>query len=59
VPIAQKIACMECGEAAYLVQPIGPEDEILPGDVVTYLCGACAQRWDVVVEDDDIDDDIS
>jgi len=50
---------MECGEAAYLAQPIGPEDEILPGDVVTYLCGACAQRWDVVVEDEDVDDDIS
>jgi len=59
VPIAQKIACMECGEAAYLAQPIGPEDEIRSGDVVTYLGGACAQRWDVVVEDEDVDDDIS
>ena len=59
MPIAEKIACMECGETAYLAQPIGPEDEIAAGDVVTYLCGACAQRWDVVVEEDDVDDELS
>jgi hypothetical protein len=57
VPIAEKIACMECGGEAHLAQPIGPEDEFEVGDILTYLCGACAQRWDVVVDEDDIADD--
>jgi hypothetical protein len=48
---------MECGYEAQLAQPIGPEDIFEPGDIVTYLCGACAQRWDVVVDEDDVIDD--
>jgi hypothetical protein len=54
--IAERIACMECGGEAQLAQPIGPEDEFDAGDIVTYLCGECWQRWDVVVDAADIDD---
>jgi hypothetical protein len=57
VPIAERIDCMECGGIAYLAQPIGPEDVLEVGDVVVYLCGECAQRWDVVVDEADITDD--
>jgi hypothetical protein len=57
VAIAERIDCMECGEHAYLAQPIGPEDFFEAGDIVTYLCGTCAQRWDVVVDDADLVDD--
>ncbi len=48
---------MECGGDAYLAQPIGDEDVIAAGDVLTYLCGACAERWDVVVDEDDLNGD--
>jgi hypothetical protein len=48
---------MECGGSAYLAQPIGPEDEFEAGDVVVYLCSECAQRWDVVVDETDVDED--
>ncbi|MFM8237483.1 MAG: hypothetical protein ACKOBG_06990 [Actinomycetota bacterium] len=54
MPIAEHIDCMECGEQATLAQLIGPEDVLEPGDVVVYLCGACAQRWDVVVDEADV-----
>jgi hypothetical protein len=54
VPIAERIDCMECGGTAFLLQPIGPEDVFAPGDVVVYVCGECAQRWDVVVDEDDL-----
>jgi hypothetical protein len=57
VPIAERIDCMECGGIAYLAQPIGPDDVLEVGDVVVYLCGECAQRWDVVVDEADIIDD--
>jgi hypothetical protein len=48
---------MECGGTAHLAQPIGPEDVLEAGDVVVYICGECAQRWDVVLDADDVDDD--
>jgi hypothetical protein len=48
---------MECGGTAHLAQPLGPEDELEAGDIVTYLCGECAQRWDVVVDEADVTDD--
>jgi hypothetical protein len=57
VPIAERIDCMECGGIAHLAQPIGPEDVLEAGDVVVYLCGECAQRWDVVVDEADVTDD--
>jgi hypothetical protein len=55
--VAERIDCMECGGHAYLAQVVGPDDEIVEGDVLTYLCGACAQRWDVVVDAEDLVDD--
>lgn len=53
--IADRIACMECGGTAYLAQPIGDDDVLEAGDVVVYICGECAQRWDVVVDDEDVE----
>jgi hypothetical protein len=57
VGIPEQIDCMECGGRASLAQPVEPDDEIEPGDVLTYLCGECAQRWDVVVDEADLTDD--
>jgi hypothetical protein len=57
VAIAERINCMECGGVAYLAQPIGDEDVFEPGDSVVYLCGECAQRWDVVIDEEDLTDD--
>lgn len=55
--IAERIDCMECGGRASLAQLLGPDDIVAVGDVLVYLCGDCAQRWDVVVEEDDLADD--
>jgi DNA-directed RNA polymerase subunit RPC12/RpoP len=52
--VAEKIDCMECGGRASLAQPIGPDDVLEVGDVLVYLCGECNQRWDVVVEEEDL-----
>ena len=53
--IAEQIDCMECGGVAYLAQTIADEDVFEAGDVVVYICGACAQRWDVVLDEDDVE----
>ena len=48
---------MECGGDAYLAQAPEPEDGVEAGDILTYICRDCAQRWDVVVDDEDLVDD--
>jgi hypothetical protein len=55
--IATEIACMECGGPAFLLQPIGDEDVLEPGDVLAYRCRDCLERWDVVVDEADLTDD--
>jgi DNA-directed RNA polymerase subunit RPC12/RpoP len=55
--ISEHIVCMECGGTAHLAQALDPEITIEAGDVMVYLCGDCNQRWDVVVDEDDLIDD--
>jgi hypothetical protein len=56
------ITCIDCGGRAHLIAPPGgdPEqsgaDEWEPGDIVTYRCEDCLDRWDLVLDDDAIDD---
>jgi hypothetical protein len=48
---------MECGGTAVL-QQLPADDEIIEaGDVLTYRCPDCYQRWDVVVDEEDLTDD--
>jgi hypothetical protein len=54
--IATTIVCVECGGAARLATPLGPEDEVVVGDVLVYRCDECYGRFDVVVDEDDLDD---
>jgi hypothetical protein len=56
VPIAERIDCMECGAEAVLVQPVDDETELEAGDILVYRCRECLQRWDVVLDDDDLTD---
>jgi predicted nucleic acid-binding Zn ribbon protein len=56
MPIAERIACMECGGEAQLVQPIEDDDVLEVGDVLVYRCPDCLQRWDVVVDEEDLTD---
>lgn len=52
---AQRIDCMECGGDAFLVQPPADDEPVEAGDVLVYRCRDCGQRWDVVVDDEDLD----
>ena len=49
------IVCVDCGGRAHLVQPASVDDPYEPGDVAVYRCEDCNDRWDVVVEEDDVD----
>ena len=50
------ITCVDCGGTAGRLSYLPPEGELLPGDVVTYLCPDCGQRFDIVLEDSGEDD---
>ena len=58
-----EITCIDCGGRAYLLNRRDPDPEDLggelwqPGDIVSYRCADCLDRWDLVLEADDLPDD--
>jgi DNA-directed RNA polymerase subunit RPC12/RpoP len=55
VTIAEQIVCPDCGGECNLTMPVGPEDHLEAGDVLGYACVDCWSRWDIVVDDEDLD----
>ena len=43
------ITCIDCGGRAHLLTIVTPEQPLLAGDVATYRCEDCRDRWDLVV----------
>ena len=52
---SESIVCVDCGGPCHLIT-FPPEDGLWEaGDVVTYRCRDCRDRWDLVFTDDDTD----
>ncbi len=52
---AGEIVCVDCGGRAFLLSH-PPEDGAWEvGEIVTYRCQDCLDRWDLVLEADDLD----
>lgn len=49
------IVCVDCGGRCHRIS-YEPEDGFEPGDVVAYRCEDCNDRWDVVLEPEELDD---
>ena len=47
----ETITCTECSGTAHRVGYSSPDEAIMPGDVVPYLCEDCGHRKDVVIDD--------
>jgi DNA-directed RNA polymerase subunit RPC12/RpoP len=48
----QEIVCVDCGGRCFLLT-YPPEDGVWqPGDIVSYRCADCLDRWDLVLPDD-------
>lgn len=43
------ITCIDCGGRAHLLTIVTAEQPLYPGDVATYRCEDCLDRWDLVV----------
>jgi hypothetical protein len=56
MPVPSTIDCVECGGAAHL---LGDEPELgwAEGDLLVYRCADCGDRFDLIVQPSDLDDD--
>ena len=43
------ITCIDCGGRAHLLTTVTEEQPLFPGDVATYRCEDCRDRWDLIV----------
>ena len=48
------ITCVDCGGMAHLLTGFPPDDPPRGGDQVAYRCSDCGDRWDVILEDEDL-----
>lgn len=48
------IVCVDCGETCHLLTP-DCETGWAAGQIVSYRCSACLDRWDVELTEDDHD----
>lgn len=48
----ETIVCVDCGGRCHLITPPREDDVWLPGDLVTYRCEDCRDRWDLLLPDD-------
>ena len=51
--ISSVITCVDCGGPCYQISFVRPDEPVEEGDVVSYRCRDCHDRWDVVVSADD------
>ena len=51
---ANELVCIDCGGRCFLLTQPAEDGIWEPGDVVAYRCEDCLDRWDLVLEDDDV-----
>ncbi len=51
------ITCIDCGGRCHLLTIVTEEQPLLPGDVATYRCEDCRDRWDLIVPGGEDEDD--
>ena len=49
----ETITCIDCGGVAHLTTTWPADDPPIGGDIVTYRCADCLDRWDLVLPEDD------
>jgi hypothetical protein len=56
VGLPETIQCVDCGGLCHRLS-YEPDEGFASGDVVAYRCEDCMDRWDIVLEDDDVTED--
>jgi hypothetical protein len=48
-----RIDCIDCGGVAHLLTRPDDTGRFWPGDLLTYRCEDCLDRWDLIIPDGD------
>jgi hypothetical protein len=56
VEVDRVITCIDCGGRAHLLSYPPTERDWRPGDLLTYRCEDCLDRWDLVAQGPDGDE---
>ena len=51
--VPEIITCIDCGGRCHLITIVSEEQPLHPGDIMTYRCEDCRDRWDLVLPDED------
>ena len=46
---SEQIICPDCGSVAHRLSFLPPDEPVVPGDVVSYRCSGCLERFDIVM----------
>jgi hypothetical protein len=57
VPVPHQITCVDCGGTCHRIPIDEPELGWELGDLVTFRCQDCHDRWDMEVTEDDLAED--
>jgi DNA-directed RNA polymerase subunit RPC12/RpoP len=49
-----EIVCVDCGGRAHLISYAPEDGRWEAGDIVTYRCADCNDRWDLVLDEEDV-----
>ena len=52
-----QIDCIDCGGRCFLISYAPEDGRWHPGDLITYRCEDCMDRWDLLIPDAAEDDD--
>ncbi len=55
--VSATIDCIDCGSTAHLLTKPDETGRFWPGDLVSYRCEDCLDRWDLIVPGDEDDED--
>ena len=58
VSVPKTIICVDCGGTCHLLS-YEPDEGFVAGDIVAFRCEDCVDRWDIELDADDLDDDVS
>lgn len=50
------ILCIDCGGTSHLLTYAREDDRWEVGDILAYRCQDCNDRWDIVLEDEDLEE---
>lgn len=54
IDVPDMIRCVDCLGDAFRITHRPADDPFVPGDVVAYRCRDCLDRWDIILDSDDL-----